>query len=150
MSDIDVKKFGTFQEKDVILVTLLGENGCKISFMNWGASVQNWDVRDNQNRDVSVVLGFDNFEHYPSFSPFFGAIVGRVINRTSKGKFSLDGIDYQLSINRPPNHLHGGSSGFGTSLWDFKIDNIKNSITFSIESKDGHEGYPGNVSTSVK
>ena len=57
--------------------------------------------------------GFEDFEFYPKFSPYFGSIVGRVINRIDKGRFKLNNIEYQLDINRPPNHLHGGEMGFG-------------------------------------
>ena len=120
------KIFGKFNDKEVILTTLKDGN-TSVSIMNWGAAIQNWKVDKSQN---SVVLGFEDFELYPKFSPYFGSIVGRVINRIDKGKFELNNIKYQLDINRPPNHLHGGESGFGKLVWDFETNEGDNSVTY--------------------
>ena len=140
------KIFGKFNDKEVILTTLKDGN-TSVSIMNWGAAIQNWKVDKSQN---SVVLGFEDFELYPKFSPYFGSIVGRVINRIDKGRFELNNIKYQLDINRPPNHLHGGESGFGKLIWDFETNEGHNSVTYFINSCDGEGGYPGEVNAKVK
>ena len=149
MTIISKKKFGQFKGSEVTLATLIGDN-TSISIMNWGAAIQNWTVNHSTQSQNSVVLGFENFDFYPKFSPYFGSIVGRVINRINKGKFELNGINYQLDVNRSPNHLHGGFSGFGKAIWDFETDEKENSITFSIKSDDGEGGYPGNVNVKAK
>ena len=149
MTNISKEKFGQFNGSEVILATLSGDN-TSISFMNWGAAIQNWTVNHSTKSQNSVVLGFEKFDLYPNFSPYFGSIVGRVINRINEGKFELNGINYQLDINRSPNHLHGGVSGFGKSIWDFETDEKENSITFFINSDDGEGGYPGNVNVRAK
>ena len=149
MTSISKKKFGQFKGSEVTLATLSGDN-TSISIMNWGATIQNWTVNHSTQSQNSVVLGFDNFDFYPKFSPYFGSIVGRVINRINKGKFELNGINYQLDINRSPNHLHGGITGFGKTIWNFETDEKENSITFSVKSKDGDGGYPGNVNVRAK
>ena len=147
---INSKVFGKFLDKDIILTQLSSDNKVFVSIMNWGAAIQDWKIFNHDHKPTNVVLGFEKFNYYPTHSPFFGAIIGRVINRISKGEFSLNGSKYTLPVNRPPNHLHGGSEGFGTSLWNVKTNKNENSVTFSIESKDGHQGYPGNVDASVK
>ena len=140
------KIFGKFNNKEVIL-TSLKDGNTSVSIMNWGAAIQSWKVDKSQN---SVVLGFEDFELYPKFSPYFGSIVGRVINRIDKGRFELNNIKYQLDINRPPNHLHGGESGFGKLIWDFETNEGHNSVTYFINSCDGEGGYPGEVNAKVK
>ena len=150
MSKISNKKFGIFNNKQVILTTLNSKQNTKISFMNWGRSIQNWIINHPQDGIVSAVLGFEDFEFYPKFSPYFGSIVGRVINRIDKGRFKLNNIEYQLDINRPPNHLHGGEMGFGKLIWDFETNEEDNSVTYSINSFDGEGGYPGEVNAKVK
>ena len=150
MSKISNRKFGFFKNRQVILTTLSSEQNTKVSFMNWGASIQNWIINHPQDGIVSAVLGFEDFEFYPKFSPYFGSIVGRVINRIDKGRFKLNNIEYQLDINRPPNHLHGGEMGFGKQIWDFETNKEDNSVTYSINSFDGEGGYPGEVNAKVK
>ena len=147
---INSKVFGKFLDKDIVLTQLSSENKFFISVMNWGAAIQDWKILNNDNKPTNIVLGFEKFDFYPAHSPFFGAIIGRVINRISKGEFNLNRSKFNLPVNRPPNHLHGGPEGFGTSLWDMEINKVQNSVTFYISSKDGHQGYPGNVDASVK
>ena len=144
------RPFGNYQGKEVVLSTLFGDNDNYISIMNWGAAIQNWVVKSSDGELTSVVLGFKQFDYYPKYSPFFGAIIGRVANRIANGKFSLNGKKYNLDKNKPPNHLHGGKTGFGRSIWDYQIDENSNSIKYLIKSSDGHEGYPGNVEATVK
>ncbi|WCJ41618.1 Galactose mutarotase-like superfamily protein [Euphorbia peplus] len=101
---------------------------------------------------ADVVLGFDSLEPYlKGAAPYFGCIVGRVANRIRDGKFTRNGVDYSLPINKPPNSLHGGHKGFDKVIWDVveqkKGDNP--SITFKYQSHDGEEGYPGDLSVSA-
>ena len=150
MNKIINNTFGRFKDSDVILTSLFGGNNTCISIMNWGASIQNWTINNSENISNSVVLGFENFDYYPKYSPYFGSIIGRTINRINRGRFSLSEKKYQLDINRPPNHLHGGETGFGKLIWDFEINQQDNSVSYFIQSKDGEGGYPGNVEANVK
>ena len=97
-----------------------------------------------------VVLGFPSLEGYLGKEPYFGAIVGRVGNRIAKGRFTLNGKDYQLATNDGPNHLHGGRRGFDKVVWDAQVvPGDAPSVRFSYLSRDGEEGYPGNCSVTV-
>jgi len=115
---------------------------------NWGATITSLLVPDAQGSVADVVLGFDGLDPYvKGMSPYFGCIVGRVANRIKDGKFTLNGLEYSLSINNGPNSLHGGLKGFDKVVWDVveHKDGECPSITFQYHSKDGEEGYPGDV-----
>ncbi|KAH7664792.1 aldose 1-epimerase protein [Dioscorea alata] len=134
-------------EKAEIFNLSNGKITAKIS--NWGATITSLLVPDAHGSFTDVVLGFDSIEPYINgAAPYFGCIVGRVANRIKDGKFTLNGVEYSLPINKPPNSLHGGTKGFDKVLWD--VAEYKNgeipSITFKYHSKDGEEGYPGDVS----
>jgi aldose 1-epimerase len=106
-------------------------------------------VHDKSNAIRDVVIGFDKLKHFiQSEEPFFGAVVGRYGNRIAKGRFTLDGQNYQLDINNGVNSLHGGRTGFHNRVWKV-IDADSSSITLSYLSVDGEEGYPGSVTTSI-
>ncbi|KAK8934980.1 hypothetical protein KSP39_PZI015075 [Platanthera zijinensis] len=119
---------------------------------NWGCAVTSLLLPDALGNLADVVLGFDSVEPYmQGLAPYFGCIVGRVANRIKDGKFTLDGVQHTLPINKPPNSLHGGDKGFDKKLWDVVEHNTGNhpSITFKFHSKDGEEGYPGDVTVTV-
>jgi len=108
-------------------------------------------VPDNKGRLVDVVHGYDNLEGYISNSPYFGAIIGRYGNRIAKGRFSLDGVNYQLPVNSGANHLHGGMFGFDKRLWRARLGPSGEgpSIILDYTSEDGEEGYPGQLKIQV-
>jgi aldose 1-epimerase len=97
------------------------------------------------------VLGYDSLSGYLKATPYFGALIGRYGNRIAKGKFTLDGMEYNLAKNDGPNHLHGGVKGFDKVVWDaedFKTDSAVG-LKLHYLSKDGEEGYPGNLDITV-
>jgi len=142
-----VKPFGqTVSGQKVDLYTLANENGMKISISNYGATVVNLLAPDRNGKLADVVLGFDSFAPYPVKSPYFGAIVGRYGNRIDKGRFTLDGKSYKLTLNDGPNHLHGGAKGFDKRIWKGEIlKSNEPSVEFTLHAADGEEGYPGNL-----
>jgi aldose 1-epimerase len=95
-----------------------------------------------------VVAGFDNLDGYLKPPPYFGAIIGRYGNRIGKGRFSLDGVEYTLAKNDGENHLHGGIRGFDKRVWSVTTSSPQ-SLELQYLSKDGEEGYPGNLSAIV-
>jgi aldose 1-epimerase len=108
-------------------------------------------VPDKKGKLDDVVLGFETLEKYLAGHPYFGAIVGRYGNRIAKGKFILNGVEYTLATNNGENHLHGGIRGFDKVVWKVEQINKENEkgIQLSYLSKDGEEGYPGNLSCVV-
>lgn len=139
----------TIAGKEVNLYTLENSEGSKALVTNYGGRLVSMLVPDKSGNLVDVVAGFDSVEGYQqSTEPYFGATIGRFGNRIAKGKFSLDGKDYQLFINNPPNTLHGGKVGFQDVVWDaVQIDN--STLELSYLSKDMEEGFPGNLNVKV-
>jgi aldose 1-epimerase len=144
---IQTRSFGKFEGRDVIEATLLSD-AATVSILNYGCVVRDWKIHKT-NEAIPVVLGFDEFEHYPLHSPSFGIIAGRVANRTAHGRFQLNGTEYQLPINNGVNHLHGGISGLGRRIWELETDTASNSIKLTYHSPDGEEGYPASVNFTV-
>jgi aldose 1-epimerase len=139
----------TLNGKNVSLHFLHNKNNIEVAITNYGARIVALVVPDKQEQPTDVVVGFDSLDGYLNATEtYHGAIVGRYANRIARGKFSLNGKNYQLSINNPPNHLHGGPEGFNNQVW--KIEEVKsNSIKLSYFSKDGEENYPGNLNVFV-
>lgn len=134
----------------VVLYTLSNAKGSKVCVMNYGATIVQIVVPDRTGKLADVALGFDDFEPYMTKSPYFGATVGRYANRIAHGRFSLDGKDYQLACNNGANALHGGIKGFDKQIWTAEIlKSDEATVRFSLVSKDGEEGYPGNFKVSV-
>lgn len=139
----------TVDGKPTGLYILKNKNNVEAALTNYGARVVSLLVPDKNGRMTDVILGYDSigkYVHQPE--SFFGAIVGRYGNRIAKGKFKLGGKTYSLAINNPPNSLHGGKKGFGSSVWDAHQLNDQ-AVEFTYLSKDGEEGYPGNLHVKV-
>jgi aldose 1-epimerase len=150
---IKMEQFGTTRDgKEVNLYTLKNAKGCEVKITNYGGIVVSLTVPDKDGNLGDVVLGYDNLDGYIKNSPYFGALIGRYGNRIGNAKFTLDGTTYTLAANDGKNSLHGGRVGFDKVVWDAK--EIKESDAVGLEltylSKDGEEGYPGNLSCTVK
>ncbi len=119
--------------------------------MTYGAILTELDVPDREGKSGDVVLGFDSLAGYLAEHPYFGATVGRVANRIGGAKFTLDGKDYALAANNGPNTLHGGLKGFDKAVW--KAEEVSGAagpaVKFTYRSKDGEEGFPGNLDVAV-
>jgi len=137
--------------ENVDLYTLTNRHKMTVKITNFGAIVTSILVPDKKGEFADVVLGFDNLADYEADHPYFGAIVGRYGNRIARGKFTLDGVTYTLATNNGNNHLHGGIKGYDKVVWqaeEIQKDN-EVGVKLSYLSKDGEEGYPGNLSITV-
>ena len=108
-------------------------------------------VPDRDGAAADIVLGHDSLSGYLEASPYFGAIVGRYGNRIARGRFNLNEVGYKLATNNGENHLHGGIRGFDKVVWKAESFNLDESVgvKFSYLSRDGEEGYPGNLNCTV-
>ena len=121
----------------------------RVRLITLGAAIQTLEAPDRVGVVRNVTLGFGSLDKYRSSQVFFGATIGRFANRIARGAFSLDGVTYQLPINNPPNSLHGGTFGFDTWSWSVR-EATSSLVSFSRLSRDGEEGYPGNLSVDVR
>ena len=151
---MDIKKelFGkTPDGKQVFLYTLTNIKGMTVKITNFGGIITSIIVPDKKGDMGDVVLGFDSLAPYFINNPHFGAIIGRYGNRIAKAKFSIDGKEYHLVANDNQNTLHGGINGFDKHVWDaIEIkDTAGVGLQLTYVSKDGEEGFPGNLKTIV-
>jgi aldose 1-epimerase len=143
--------FGSTSEGPVDLYTLTNSRGMEVKIMTYGGIIQSVKVPDRRGRTANVTLGFNNLADYVAKSPYFGCITGRYANRIALGRFTLDGVTYQLPINNPPNSLHGGTIGFDKHIWAATPFQDRNNVglKLSFTSPDGDQGYPGTLVTEV-
>jgi aldose 1-epimerase len=135
----------------VEIYTLRNNAGMEATIMTYGGIVTSLKVPDKNGKFGDVVLGYDHVGGYLTNSPYFGALIGRYGNRIAKGQFTLDGHAYTLATNNSPNHLHGGLKGFDKVVWTAKpVETFYGpGLELTYLSKDGEEGYPGNLSVTA-
>ncbi len=143
--------WGMADGKAVFLYTLTNGNGAEVKITNYGGILTSWLTADKDGKPANIVLGFDSLSGYLAQPPYFGALIGRYGNRIAKGKFTLDGVQYTLATNNDGNHLHGGNKGFDKVVWDAEmLADSTPTLVLSYASKDGEEGYPGNLKVEVR
>jgi len=149
--NISKKAFGKTEDGQVDLYTLVNDNGMKAEIMTYGGIIRSLEVPDRNGKLGDIVLGYDTVDEYVKATPYFGALIGRYGNRIAKGKFTLKGVEYTLATNNNENHLHGGIKGFDKVIWEAEPIQKENLVALKLKylSKDGEEGYPGNLSCTV-
>ena len=150
--NITKETFGkTADGQNVDLYTIRNARGFEAKITNYGGIVVSLRVPDRNGKFADVVLGFNDFDSYLKNDPYLGAIIGRYGNRIAKGRFTLNGAVYQLAVNNGENHLHGGIKGFDKVVWTGVARSTKGGpeIVLTYLSKDGEEGYPGNLKVTV-
>lgn len=150
-STITKRPFGTADGKPVDLYILTNSNGLEVAITNYGGSVVSLRVPDRKGSFADIVLGYDTLDGYVNDKANLGVLIGRYGNRIAHGKFSLNGTTYTLARNNGENHIHGGIKGFNKALWEAKELDADAGPALALEylSKDGEEGYPGNLSVKV-
>lgn len=147
---ITEKPYGSFNNEPVTQYTLTNPGGMQVSIINYGGTVTDIITPDKDGNKGNVVLGYNSLDGYLQKSnPYFNALIGRYGNRIANGKFKLDGKEYTLAGNDHGNSLHGGNKGYDKVLWKANKLPGDSSLELTYLSKDGEEGYPGNLSIKV-
>lgn len=139
----------------VEVYTLQNSKGVKLRAMTYGAIVLSLETPDRNGKSADIVLGYNAVGDYIKETPYFGAVVGRFGNRIAAGKFTVEGKEYTLPLNNDPGgikcSLHGGITGFDKVVWKGEgiVREGMQGVRFTYLSKDGEEGYPGNLKVSV-
>lgn len=143
------EKFGTTKcGREVYSYTLSNENGIKAKVINFGANLVSLIVPDKNGQPEDVVLGFDKLEDYYGNGSFFGATIGPSANRIAGASFEINGKTYHIDVNDGANNLHSHmEEGYHKRVWD--AEKGENSVTFTLEGKDGEMGFPGNKKISM-
>jgi len=150
-ADVTVTPFGTLPDGRPVQRFMLRNGDITLEAIELGAIITTLMTPDRRGERDDIVLGFDTLDGYLGASPYFGAVIGRFANRIARGRFVLDGVQYQLARNEGENHLHGGLRGFDKVLWSGEAvtENGEPGVTFTYVSEDGEEGYPGRLDAAV-
>jgi aldose 1-epimerase len=153
MSSVSREPFGRAPSgRQVYRFSLRDGHGLAMQVLTFGGVVQRLRVPDRHGRKDDVVLGFRRVRAYAADTdPYFGALIGRYGNRIARGRFTLDGTTYHLPINNPPNSLHGGNTGFDDRVWTGRAvrHGCRVGVQLRLLSRDGDQGYPGNLHARV-
>jgi len=150
--DLFKEEFGRLPDGTLVeLYTLYNSQSLRARIMTYGAIVVSLEVPDRDGNIADITLGYDSLAGYLETTPYFGAVVGRYGNRIAKGRFTLEGQEYNLATNNGENHLHGGLQGFDKVVWTAKPVREESAVGVELSylSTDGEEGYPGNLSCVV-
>ena len=146
MKSIRIDTFET-ERGEITTYELINASGASVKLSSLGAGILEIKVPDRDGNLADVVLGYKDVKDYFYDGPCAGKVPGRYANRICKGHLDIDGKVYQLNINNGPNHLHGGPENFSNKIWDCEMDG--DTVVFSLESPDGDENYPGNLTARV-
>jgi aldose 1-epimerase len=150
-TSIEKAFYGTLKKGDTVHVySLTNAAGMRIDIINYGGTIINWTAPDRNGKYENISLNCEDMAAYEKGTPYFGALIGRYGNRIAKGKFNLEGKTYTLATNNIGNHLHGGKAGFDKVLWQVeRLNGEEPALKLTYLSKDGEEGYPGNLNVTV-
>ena len=141
--------FGAVSGTAIDQFILTNRHGIEVRAISFGGIITSIVTPDRKGSMADIVLGFDSLEGYLAPHPYFGALIGRYGNRIANGRFTIEGVEYALSANDGPHHLHGGATGFDKAVWHAAQLPDSNGIAFEYESADGEEGYPGSLKVRV-
>lgn len=148
METKNIRPFGALPDGRQVEEIVLRSAGASCSILTYGGALRTLTVPDRRGQGVDIVLGYDRLEDYLVQDKYLGALIGRFANRIGDSRFSLGGQDYPLRANDGKNHLHGGPVGFDKQIWTVEALS-GDSLTLSLGSPDGQEGYPGNLEVQV-
>ena len=145
---VSTRLFGTLANGTPVTLYTVRNGELAASFIDYGARLVSLWVPDRAGRIGNVVLGYETLDAYLRDPGYLGAVVGRVGNRLAKGRFSLDGREYQVPLNDGPNTLHGGVEGFDKKVWSARPET--DGVTFGLVSPAGDQGFPGRLSLEAR
>ena len=142
------KLFGKMPDSTLVEEYTLRDGDLSCGIITYGGALRSLLVPDREGKPVDILLGFDTLEDYRRQDKYIGALIGRYANRIGGSRFILGGQEYHLAANESPNHLHGGMVGFDKQVWGVESA-AENTLTLTLQSPDGQEGYPGNLEVAV-
>lgn len=142
-----IRPFGTLPNGQQVDVIRLQNGILSCEIITFGAALRTLVVQ-GKDGPVDVVLGYDDLDSYVNLGGHLGATVGRHANRIAYGKFTLDGVEYQVNVHKPPHHIHGGKVNFSHLPWRIKAAS-EDALTLVMDSPDGDEGFPGHLVAEV-
>ena len=147
-TSVSKQAFGHTSDGTAVDLYTLADGKVEARIMTYGGIIVSLRTPDRNGKLDDVVLGYDSVDKYIAQTPYFGAIIGRYANRIAHGSFQLDGKTYSIPKNNGDNALHGGTRGFDKVVWTAR--QIKDGVELGYVSKDGDQGFPGTLTTTVR
>lgn len=149
---IETASFGTVDDHPITRYTMINDHGHRASVMNFGATLLEVEVPDRDGNLANVNLSFDSLDRYVAGHPYFGSSVGRFCNRIGHAKFTIDGVEYPLTVNHGKHQLHGGIKNFSYQVWNAEpIEGEGHvAVRLTLVSPDGDNGFPGTVTATAE
>ena len=147
-TNVSKQAFGHTSDGTAVDLYTLADGKVEVRIMTYGGIIVSLRTPDRNGKLDDVVLGYDSVDKYIAQTPYFGAIVGRYANRIAHGSFQLDGKTYSIPKNNGDNALHGGIRGFDKVVWTAR--QIKDGVELGYVSRDGDQGFPGTLTTTVR
>jgi aldose 1-epimerase len=142
--------YGEFEGQPITEYTLTNAHGMQVGIINYGGALTKIITQAKDSSWGDVLTGYDSLSGFTqTTNPYFGALIGRYANRIAKGTYKVDGVVYHAALNNNGQSLHGGLKGFDKVVWTATPLAGDSSLQLNYESKDGEEGYPGNLKVQV-
>jgi len=147
---LTTQAYGEFEGQPITEYTLTNAHGMQVGIINYGGALTKIITQAKDSSWGDVLTGYDSLSGFTQTNnPYFGALIGRYANRIAKGTYKVDGVEYHAALNNNGQSLHGGLKGFDKVVWKATPLAGDSSIQLNYESKDGEEGYPGNLKVQV-
>jgi aldose 1-epimerase len=151
MGTVTVTRYQRIGNRDYDSITLRNKNGMQATILNYGATLAQLTVPNQDGRELNLILSLRQFSDYDKERNYLGGTVGRIIGRMAGGQWQDGDVTHQFELNDGPNHAHGGREGFDTQLFTYQTREAGQSATVMLDLLDvaGHNGYPGNLHLTV-
>ena len=147
---LTTQAYGEFEGQPITEYTLTNAHGMQVGIINYGGALTKIITQAKDSSWGDVLTGYDSLSGFTqTTNPYFGALIGRYANRIAKGTYKVDGVVYHAALNNNGQSLHGGLKGFDKVVWTATPLAGDSSIQLNYESKEGEEGYPGNLKVQV-
>ena len=147
---LTTQAYGEFEGQPITEYTLTNAHGMQVGIINYGGALTKIITQAKDSSWGDVLTGYDSLSGFTqTTNPYFGALIGRYANRIAKGTYKVDGVVYHAALNNNGQSLHGGLKGFDKVVWTATPLAGDSSLQLNYESKDGEEGYPGNLKVQV-
>ena len=146
---IDKAPYDTIIDGQKVALYTIQKGKVAAQIINYGGFVVGLYSPDKNGEYANLVNHYDNIKQYLNYNMgMIGPALGRYANRIANGKFTLDGVEYNITKNSGQHTLHGGAKGFDHTVWKV-VKAKKDKLILSCVLPDGLDGFPGTLTTTL-